>query len=147
MKITLLLADSAQAVDGKLYILGGGWTDTTLGPDNLTAPHALACIIEVPWDQTNVEHQTSLQLLDADGHPVEPAGGHPLRVDNGFEIGRPPGAPAGVALSFSMALNLSPLPLAPGRYTWTVVVDEHDEWKADVSFTVRKPGGPMRLAS
>jgi hypothetical protein len=31
VKVTMLLADAAQAVDGKLYILGGGWTIT--GPD------------------------------------------------------------------------------------------------------------------
>ena len=31
MKVTMLLADSAQAIEGKLYILGGGWSIT--GPD------------------------------------------------------------------------------------------------------------------
>ena len=31
MKVTILLADAAQAVEGKLYILGGGWSIT--GPD------------------------------------------------------------------------------------------------------------------
>jgi hypothetical protein len=26
MKLTMLLADAAEAVNGKLYILGGGWS-------------------------------------------------------------------------------------------------------------------------
>lgn len=147
MKITLLLADSAQAVNGKLYVLGGGWTDTMLGPEGHTVPHALATIIEVPWDQTNVKHHASLRLLDADGHPIEPVDGQPLQIESDFEIGRPPGAHVGVPLPFQLALNLGPLPLPVGRYTWTLVVDENEEWKADVSFTVRQPGGPMRLAS
>ena len=28
MKILLMLCDAAQAVDGKLYVLGGGWSIT-----------------------------------------------------------------------------------------------------------------------
>ena len=32
MKATLLLADAAQAAEGKLYVLGGGWSVTGPGP-------------------------------------------------------------------------------------------------------------------
>src|SRR5207244_5203833 len=38
VKVTILLADAAQAVEGKLYVLGGGWSTT--GPD--PAPMARA---------------------------------------------------------------------------------------------------------
>ena len=31
MKVTILLADAAQAVEGKLFVLGGGWSVT--GPE------------------------------------------------------------------------------------------------------------------
>jgi hypothetical protein len=37
MNITVLLADSAQAVSGKLYVLGGGWTDAPLNADGQNA--------------------------------------------------------------------------------------------------------------
>ena len=47
MKVTILLADSAQAINGKLYILGGGWSIADPGPVVM----ALAMKIEVPWDQ------------------------------------------------------------------------------------------------
>jgi hypothetical protein len=147
MKITLLLADSAQVVNGKLYVLGGGWTDTVLTPDGQTVPHALATVVEVPWDQTNVMHHLSLRLVDADGHRVEPVEGQPIQIDTDAEVGRPPGAQPGVPLPVQLALNLGPLPLAPGRYAWTVTVDDNPEFTADVGFTVRRPGGPMRLAS
>lgn len=147
MKITLLLADSAQAVGGKLYVLGGGWTDTSLGPDGRTAPHALAVIVEVPWDQTNKPHQALIRLVDADGHDVTPGGGNPVRLNSDFEVGRPPGAQVGVPLPVQLALNLGPLPLAPGRYAWNVVVDENPDWEADVGFTVRRAGGSVKLAS
>ena len=42
----MMLADSAQAVAGKLYILGGGWSMT--GP--AATPSALAIKFEVPWE-------------------------------------------------------------------------------------------------
>ena len=52
MKLTMLLADAAEAVGGKLYILGGGWSIT--GPQ--PTPSAIAIKIDVPWDQTNKVH-------------------------------------------------------------------------------------------
>ena len=52
MRVTLMLADSAQAVEGKLYILGGGWS--LVGPE--PTPMAIALKIEVPWDETNRRH-------------------------------------------------------------------------------------------
>ena len=57
MKVTILLADAAEAVNGKLYVLGGGWSIT--GPD--PSPMALAIKIEVPWDQSNQPHVCRLR--------------------------------------------------------------------------------------
>ena len=42
MNVTMLLADSAQVADGKLYVLGGGWSLT--GPD--PTPSAVAIKLE-----------------------------------------------------------------------------------------------------
>ncbi|MDQ3354462.1 MAG: hypothetical protein M3507_08295, partial [Actinomycetota bacterium] len=66
MKVTMLLADAAQAVGGKLFILGGGWSVTGPGP----APMAMAIKIEVPWDRTNQRHHWALDLIDQDGQAV-----------------------------------------------------------------------------
>ena len=52
MKVTIMLADFAQAVNGKLYIMGGGWS--LIGP--APCPTAIAIKIEVPWNQTNEKH-------------------------------------------------------------------------------------------
>jgi hypothetical protein len=46
VKVTLLLADAAQAVEGKLYLLGAGWR--FIGP--APQPTALACLFEVDWN-------------------------------------------------------------------------------------------------
>src|SRR5687768_7635417 len=110
MKVTMLLADSAQAVDGKLYVLGGGWTVT--GPE--PAPSAIALLIEVPWDRCNTQHQFRLDLVDNDGDPVlvpTPEGDQPQVIEGGFEVGRPPGVKPGTPMSIPLAINMGPYPI------------------------------------
>jgi len=52
--------------DGKLYILGGGWSVT--GPD--PTPSAVAIKVMVDWHEFNSSHHWELFLEDADGQPV-----------------------------------------------------------------------------
>ena len=66
VKVTMLLADSAQVAEGKLYILGGGWS--VIGPD--PAPSAVALKLEVDWHETERTHHWELFLEDADGQPT-----------------------------------------------------------------------------
>ena len=70
MKVTMLLADYAQVADGKLTVVGGGWSLT--GPE--PSPFGIAILVHVPWDQANRRHTLRLELVDADGVPVTIAG-------------------------------------------------------------------------
>lgn len=137
MKVTMLLADAAQAVGGKLYVLGGGWSQ--IGPD--PSPMALAIKIEVPWDETNVKHTAALELVDADGQPVvveNPQGAGPLRVEAQFEVGRPPGVKPGTPIDVPMALTFGPIPLPPNaRYEWRLSIDGRHEGDWSVAFSTR----------
>lgn len=138
MRVTLLLADSAQAVSGKLYILGGGWS--VIGPD--PSPMAIAMMIEVPWDQTNMQHTWKLALFDDDGQPVmvpTPTGDRPVEFPATVEVGRPPGLKPGTSLAIPMAINFGPLPLRPGTsYVWRLTVNDktNEDWR--LPFTVRQ---------
>ena len=96
LKATLLLADAAQAADGKLYVLGGGWSVT--GPQ--PTPMAIALKIDVPWDQANSRHRWRIELVDADGQPVEVEEAAARRLEQEFELGRPPGVKPGTSLDF-----------------------------------------------
>lgn len=143
MKLTLLLCDAAQEANGKLYILGGGWTVTGPAP----MPSALALKIDVPWDQANRRHQLRLDLVTQDGQPVmlpTPTGDSAAQVTAEFEVGRPPGHPPGIPLTVVLAVNIGPLPLrAGGRYEWRGFIDEqtHDDWC--VAFSTRTaPAAP-----
>lgn len=132
MKATLLLADSAQAVEGKLYILGAGWSVT--GPQ--PAPMAIALKLDVPWDQANTRHRWRMELVDADGEAVALPEGGAIFVEQEFEVGRPPGVKPGTALDYVVAMNITPLPLEPGRqYAWTLTIDGEgrDDWRLPFS--------------
>jgi hypothetical protein len=140
VKATLILADYAVVSDGKLTIVGGGWSQT--GPE--PGSFGIGLLIQVPWDQANARHTFSVELLDADGSPVafdtedeEEEGEQPVAFGGEFEVGRPPGLKPGTPLDFPVAVNSSPLPLDPGRYEWRLNID--DESRADwtLPFTVR----------
>jgi hypothetical protein len=137
MKVTMLLADAAQAVGGKLYILGGGWSIT--GPD--PAPMAFAIKIEVPWNDANKQHHLCLALCDQDGQPVKiptPMGEQAVEIKSNFEVGRPAGLVTGTPIDVPLAINLSALPIPPGgRYVWRCLIN--DIIVEEVSFSMRPP--------
>jgi len=137
MKVTMMLADAAQAVGGKLYILGGGWSIT--GPDPI--PSAIAIKIEVPWDQANRPHRILLSLVNADGQPVmvpTPEGERPFEIAGQFEVGRPAGLAPGTPLDAIVAISLGPMPIPPGgRYTWRLSIDGDTDEDWEVAFTTR----------
>jgi hypothetical protein len=137
MKATLLLADAAQVADGKLYILGGGWSVT--GPYPM--PSAVAAKVEVDWNEVDTPHHWEIFLLDEDGHPVmvdTPEGKRPIEVRGDFQVSRPEGLPPGSPADFSMAVNMGPMPLEPGRrYRWVLAIDGNTEESWAASFATR----------
>ena len=139
MHVTMLLADFAQVSDGKLNVIGGGWSMT--GPQPV--PFGIAILIRVPWDQANHRHFMRLELIDADGVAVTVEtddGTEPLVFfdDVEFEVGRPAGVKPGTPLDLPLAVNSGPLPLEPGVYEWRLTIDGlgDDDWR--LPFTVRE---------
>lgn len=122
-KLTVLLCDSAQAVGGKLYILGAGWSRIFLiqGPVIM----ALAVVVAVPWLRANEPLQLRIRLLDESNQPVTLTGQPgPLEIQGNLEVGRPPGLPRGTPLDVSFAIPLQ-LALEPGIYVWETAVVGH----------------------
>jgi len=137
MNVTMLLADSAQVADGKLYILGGGWSVT--GPDPM--PSAVAIKVGVDSHEFNAEHHWELFLEDADGQLVHfetPEGPQSIEVRGDFSASAPEGVPVGTPVDVPVAVNFGPIPLQPGsRYTWRMVIDGESLPGGTVSFTTR----------
>jgi hypothetical protein len=149
MKITMLLADSAQAVGGKLFILGGGWSISGPGP----FPSALAALIQVPWTETNVKHPFTLSIVDSDENPLlvpTPFGEQAFQIQSEFEVGRPAGVKPGTPIDVPIAINLGPLPFKPDTmYMWRLVIDNDTSKSADCAFYIRPlpaaPAGPPQV--
>jgi hypothetical protein len=137
VNVTMLLCDAAQVADGKLYVLGGGWSMT--GPDPV--PSAIALKIDVDWHEAEVPHHWELFLEDADGRPVmvETAeGSQPVEVRGEFTVTHPPGVPEGSPIDVALAVNLGPIPLAPGtRFVWRLMIDGEALAGASLGFTTR----------
>ena len=140
LKVTMMLADHAAAVGGKLYISGGGWSITGPAP----SPGAIAMDVKVPWDEREHEHQLVLDLLDSDGQPVlvpTPMGVQPLRIEAMLTLDYEqidPAVKPGTPLDVPFAINYGAIPLAPGgRYEWRLSVNGHVDEDWTLPFTTR----------
>ena len=135
MKVTLLIADFARVANGKLDVIGGGWSMM-----NAQGPFGffVAALFQIPWDQTNTKHKFRLELLDADGGGVPAQDGETIRAEGEFEAGRPAGLRAGTPVDAPLVVPFGPLVLDEGRYEIRLTID--DETKEDwfVAFTVRQ---------
>jgi hypothetical protein len=128
-----MLADAAQALDNKLYILGGGWS--IAGPE--PTPSAIALHLMVPWEEANKRHLLRLELLDGDAKTVT-IGEEPLAFETQFEVGRAPGLVEGTPIDLSLAISMGPIPLPPaGLFEWRLSIDgdSHPDWR--VAFRTR----------
>ena len=109
----LILADSAQVVGDKLYLLGGGWDLLTV---NTAFPveqrSAIAVSVRVPWNETNQKHTFEIEV--GEEAPGTEAPKSLLKVGGQFEVGRPPGIPLGSDQRIQLAINMNLTIETPG---------------------------------
>ena len=115
------LCDAAQVYDGKLSMLGAGWTLTGPGP----ATFALGIIVELEPSDIHREHRFTLALRDADGHPVDDPNGNAINIEGILPpVVLGPEHPDHAMVMAPLALNFGGLPLAPGsRFQWVLTLD------------------------
>jgi hypothetical protein len=125
---TLLPCDWAQAINGKLYAQGIGWSRVAADrPINI----GLAVMIHVSYNETNVKSHFAIELHNEDGLQFPIA--NPVKIEGDFEVGRPAGMRAGEESIASVAANLTQIMLPPGGYTWLMTIN--DELVASYPFT------------
>lgn len=105
----LILADSAQVVANKLYLLGGGWDRLTISKGFPFEQHcAIAVSVKVPWNETNQRHIFEIDVISEDQNTEEPK--DVAKIQGQFEVGRPAGIPVGqeqrIQLAFDMGLKI-----------------------------------------
>jgi hypothetical protein len=130
----MLLCDAAEEANGKLYILGAGWTHV-LRPDQ-PINMSLAIVLHVPWEQADQRHELEVSLLKDDGQPAL-LGDKPLKVQGSVEVRQPAGAEPGSELDAVTAITFSGISLPTGTYVWELSVN--GESSAKRRFWVRGP--------
>lgn len=114
-RILIITADAASVSDGKINMLGGGWTHINAGPANFT----LVVRLDIPWTLTNQQVPWSLSLVDEDGHLYLPEpGADPVKVDAELHVERPADAPQGASFDAPLLFPFVGLPLRQGNYEW-----------------------------
>jgi hypothetical protein len=116
MKATMILCDAAQEVGGKLYIIGGGWTN--LNQPDTPSLMALAIILHFDWNEANRRHQIDIELQTDEGEVVEAAEAQPIRLSTQVEVGRPVGVKPGSEINAVLAPTFNGLMLPAGGYVW-----------------------------
>lgn len=94
----LILADRAEVVNGKLYVMGGAWDRIFAQDLQVPSMISLAIGILVPWLATNQQHAARIVVEDEDGASVG------FQADVGFNTGRPAGAEVGETQRVILAL-------------------------------------------
>jgi len=121
----LILANHIEAINGLLYISGGGWTDLhrPIIPNQgmLITHFGIGISILVPWDQTNREHSLSINVEDADGIAILTAPPAPITV------GRPPTLALGSEQHAIVALGIDFAFPRTGSYRVVARLNDRDE--------------------
>jgi hypothetical protein len=124
----LLVADRAEVVNGKLYLMGGSWD--RIQPQQF--PHrmmlGIAIGVRIPFAYTDDQHTVAVELLHDDTRMI------------GFEAklatGRPPGM-AGMDMLVPMAFNIPIAIPGEGQVSLRAVIDGKSGRRHDIKVTQR----------
>lgn len=124
----LILADRAEAVNGKLYMVGGGWDRVGLTQIPGPADFDIAVGVLIGYNETNVVHRIEIVLENEDNKVVQ----QPIVAQ--FELGKPPGMKLGQPQRFQVVVRGPFIIPEPGGYHWVVSLD--GERRATTKFWV-----------
>jgi Family of unknown function (DUF6941) len=113
----VVLADAVQAVGGKLYILGGGWS--IFRSANFPTPIQIGLAISLSFgaDEAGMKVPLSIIIADEAGVPIVP------EMKGQIEIGPPiTDLPNGITRRMPFAANMGIMLPRAGRYTIAVRV-------------------------
>lgn len=119
----LLMADGAESVNGKIYVMGGGAARHFVQPgwkSPIQLRADIAAGILVGWNETTNRHVMTIQVVDEDDNEQ-------LKAEIEFETGRAPGAKPGQEFRNLVAIR-GPFPIArPGAYKVVMFLDEVEQ--------------------
>ena len=113
----LMLADRAEVLNGKLYMMGGGYDRRTI--NNIEAPVNLTMVVGVlvPWNLTNQPHTIKLLMETEDGTTVG------QEVQGQLTVGRNAQAISGQLFRVMTVVNFATTLPSFGAYRITATLD------------------------
>src|SRR5262249_21674005 len=88
IEANIWLVDAAEVLNGKLYVLGGGWAHLSLLAEDTGVPLSVATVLSVRWQMTNRKLALTIEVFDDDGQQVTDAEGEPVVGTGELQIGR-----------------------------------------------------------
>jgi hypothetical protein len=123
---TMMLANYAEAREGLLYIMGGGWDTISANAPLQGAPENVVAVVQ-GWlvirllfhpTETGREHTFEVSIVDEDGTEI-------AKVEGGMQVDRNPGLPATWDQNFNIVIPLTGIGLPrEGNYRINLLVDD-----------------------
>ncbi len=95
---SLLLADFAEVINGKLYLMGAGFTAVQVAAFDQPHRFFVAAALRIPWSHTNQEIPLGGRLETLDAAPLDC-----WSLDGQLEAGRAPGQRSGDTITMFAA--------------------------------------------
>lgn len=118
----VILADRAEAVNGKLYMMGGAWDRMWVADFAQQQFLSIATGIVVPWNATNQPHKLTIRVETQDANEI-------ATLSLNFNAGRPPflghAESQRIPLAFQLAIRLP----EPGAYVIKAFIDDYESNK------------------
>jgi hypothetical protein len=126
----VLLAEHAEVIHGKLYLMGGGWENITVQDFGAPVVLPLAVSILVPWPATNRPHTVDISIQSADAAVL-------AEVGRRLTVGRPADIEPGTSQRSMMVLRV-PVTL-PGLGRYVAIASINGTPDARVAFRALAP--------
>jgi hypothetical protein len=137
-----ILADHAEAVNGKLYLMGGGWDRVFVSDFGAPVDISFAVGVLVPWHATNIRYTIQFAIEDLDRkRPID------FKLEASFVAGRPPVVAEDMdPQRIMLAVQRVPVKFSePGAYQAVARILEGDERRSPFRLmampTLHKPAG------
>ena len=112
------LADTAEVINGKLYVMGGSFD--TLWAQNAPFVHPrLSLVLKIQFTPSELDrnHKLEITLIDTDGQKI-------ANVTGDVQLGRNPKAPQGYPHNFISVVNFNNLQLKDyGDYSFEILMN------------------------
>ena len=130
----LILADAAEVVGGKLYMMGGGWSRIYAQSEEAFERRiAVALSLTVPFNETFEPQSLEVEFVDGDGHSLA------NKIQGSFEVAPTIGTPRQMNQRMMIAVNVNlPIP-GPGIYEAIARVPGAEEERVPFHVMLKSP--------